>query len=456
MSRILIADDKESMAKMLSLTLQAEGYETLIAKNGEDAIKAVNSIDIDLVVTDLKMPGKSGLEVLEEVKKKDNTIPVILMTAYGSINTAVKAVKQGAYDFLPKPFDPDHLLLLISRALEKQKLVSENLLLKEELSKNNKLPRIIGKSASFLASVEQIRKVAAGNATVLLEGESGTGKEIFARTIHLLSSRNKHPLIPINCAAIPKGLMESELFGHEKGAFTGAQSMRVGKFELANGGTIFLDEIGDMDIGLQAKLLRILEEHEVVRVGGVTNVKIDVRVVTATNKNLKTLVEQGAFREDLYFRLNVIPIRIPPLRERREDIRPLAEHFLTSYALEAGKNNLSITEDALKLMYAHDWPGNIRELKNMMERAVIFCNGNRIEADDLGLSPVSPDDSDLSQICFEGALQNVVSAVVRTVEKKMIGKVLKETGWNKSKAAVILQISYKTLLTKIKEYFGQP
>ncbi|HTP41177.1 MAG TPA: sigma-54 dependent transcriptional regulator, partial [Nitrospiria bacterium] len=298
MGKILIAEDKESMAKMLMQALEAVEHEPVWAKDGREAIQQLRDNRFDLVVTDLKLPYKDGLAVLEAAKEFSPRTPVILMTAYGTIETAVKAVKEGAYDFLTKPFDPDHLLLLIDKALEKQRLVTENVILREEMAKHLKVPKIIGKSPAMAKSLESLQKVAAGNTTVLLMGESGTGKELFARAIHYISPRKDGPFVAINCAAIPRDLLESELFGHEKGAFTGAVGRRIGKFELADHGTLFLDEIGEMDLGLQSKLLRVLEEDEITRVGGTTKVKVDVRVVAASNRNLQAAIGQKIFRED--------------------------------------------------------------------------------------------------------------------------------------------------------------
>ncbi|MBI1819616.1 MAG: sigma-54-dependent Fis family transcriptional regulator [Nitrospirae bacterium] len=310
---------------------QAEGFEAAWAENGREGMAKVKKGRFDLVVSDLKLPYHTGLENLEFVKENHPMVPVILMTAFGSIETAVKAVKEGAFDFITKPFEPDHLILLVKKALETQKLMTENMILKEEYSDNLEFPKIIGKSQKLMEVLENVKKVSQNKTTVLLGGESGTGKELVARAIHLISPRKDAPFIAINCAAIPKDLLESELFGHEKGSFTGATEKKMGKFELADKGTIFLDEIGDMDLGLQAKLLRVLEAQEFMRVGGVHQVMVDVRVVAATNKDLEDGIAKKTFREDLFFRLNVFPIVIPPLRERKEDILPLAEHFIEHY-----------------------------------------------------------------------------------------------------------------------------
>jgi DNA-binding NtrC family response regulator len=313
MERILVVEDKDSMAQMLKETIELEGYEVIIAKDGSEGIKRIKDTKIDAVITDLKLPKKDGLSVLNASKEENPLIPVIVMTAFGTIETAVKAMKAGAYDFISKPLDTDHLLMLIKRSLENQRLVTENILLKDTLSQQIGVPTIIGKSPVMIDVANNIQKVASAKTTVLLLGESGTGKELFARAIHFLSPRKEHPFVPINCAAIPKELLESELFGYEKGAFTGAAEKKLGKFELANNGTVFLDEIGEMDTVLQSKVLRALQEGEIERVGGTNLIKVDIRIIAASNKNLEECVADNTFREDLYYRLSVFPITIPPL-----------------------------------------------------------------------------------------------------------------------------------------------
>ena len=450
---ILVIEDKESMAQMLTQAIEDEGYQVTWAKEGREGIQKLKETKIDLVVTDLKVPYKGGLEILQAVKEYNPLIPVILMTAYGTIETAVKAVKEGAYDFLTKPFDPDHLLLLIDKALEKQRLVTENLILKEEFSNQLKFPKIIGKSANIREIEEKVQKVAESRTTVLLQGESGTGKELFARAIHSLSPSRDGPFVAINCAAIPRDLLESELFGHERGAFTGAVERRLGKFELADRGTIFLDEIGDMDLSLQAKLLRVLEGDEFMHVGGTSKVKVDVRVVAASNKDLQSAIAVKAFREDLYYRLNVFPITIPPLRERKEDIPALVGHFLSYYCKEMKKDIKTASPEAMEILLNHVWTGNVRELQNCIERAVILSDGNVILPEHLGIRPRSLGDAIFKELLpISGTLQEVSAAASKIAESRLIRKVLQETGGNKSRAAGILQVSYKTLLTKVKEY----
>lgn len=452
MHTILIVEDKESMAQMLSQTLETEGYHVVWAKDGEEGIQKIRDIKVDLVLTDIRLPRKSGMEVLNAVKEYNHMIPVILMTAYGTIETAVKAVKEGAYDFLTKPFEPDYLILLIDKALEKERLITENLILKEELSKQLGFPRIIGKSKKMTEVAENVQKVATSSTTVLLLGESGTGKELFARAIHYLSPRADGPFVAINCAAIPRDLIESELFGHEKGAFTGAVGRKLGKFELADKGTIFLDEIGEMDPSLQVKLLRVLEENELMRVGGTVKIKIDVRVISASNKDLLAAISNQRFREDLYYRVSVFPVLIPPLRERREDIPMLAEYFISYFCKEMKKDLKIISQPAMGILMNHAWTGNVRELQNCIERAVILSEGREIYPEHLGIRLREGEGISVSNLPIEGSLQEVSSAATRMAETMLIKKVLKETSGNKTRAAEILQVSYKTLLTKIKDY----
>lgn len=445
-------EDKESMGQMLVQSMESEGYRAVWAKDGREGLQKLKETKVDLVVTDLKLPYKSGLEILQAVKAHNPLIPVIVMTAYGTIETAVKAVKEGAYDFLTKPFDPDHLLLLISKALEKQRLVTENLILKEEATNRLRMPKIVGKSAKICEVEAKVQKVAESKTTVLLLGESGTGKELFARALHSLSPRREGPFVAINCAAIPKDLLESELFGHEKGAFTGAVERHLGKFELADRGTIFLDEIGDMDLSLQAKLLRVLEGDEFMHVGGTSKVKVDVRVVAASNRDLQAAISEKAFREDLYYRLSVFPITIPPLRERREDIPALVEHFIAYYCKEMKKDIKTVSRDAMEILMNHPWTGNVRELQNCIERAIILSETTEILPEHLGIRSRSLSEAVVKEIPMTGSLQEVSSAASRLAESRLIKKVLQETGGNKSRAAEILQVSYKTLLTKIKDY----
>jgi len=445
METILVIEDKESMAKMLKDTLEAEGYGVISANDGIEGIRHLKGSRIDLVLTDLKLPGKDGIEILRASKEENQLIPVIVMTAHGSIETAVTAMKVGAFDFITKPFDIDHLLMLIKRALETHRLLTENILLKEEFASKLGIPRIIGKSQKITDVAQMAQKVAATKTTVLLLGESGTGKELFARAIHNLSNRRPYPFVPINCAAIPRDLLESELFGHEKGSFTGAEAKKLGKFELADKGTIFLDEVGDMDLALQSKLLRAIEEGEVERVGSVKSLKVDVRIVAASNKDLEKAAEEKNFREDLFYRLNVFPIKIPPLRERREDVPLLAEYFINKYCSELKSPLKNISKEALDILMNYYWKGNVRELENTIERAIILCDGDTITPEHIVVSSTR-------SVRMEGTLEDVAKEALRIAETECILRALKETEGNKSRAAKILKVSYKTLLTKIKEY----
>lgn len=444
MAKILIVEDKQSLAQMLKKTLRQEGYEVSLA-NGVSSANELISQDnsISLILCDLKLPDGEGLSVLRSATKRANPIPVIMMTAYGSIDVAVKAVKEGAFDFITKPFDIDHLLTLIREALSNSpspvhgqpKMVSD---LDTET---------IGVSQAWMDVIEQAKKVADMKTTVLILGESGTGKELIARFIHNQSSRKEQPFVAVNCSAIPKDLVENELFGHEKGAFTGAVDLKIGRFEMAHRGTIFLDEIGDMDITIQAKILRVLQESEFVRVGGSKTIKIDVRLIAASNKDLKREVERGNFRQDLYYRLNVFPIYIPPLRERRQDIEPLALYYTSFFARQLKKSSLRLSDEALRMLVSYHWPGNVRELRNSIERAVILCETDTIEADLFGLQV-----SDNNEMKQKDSLHHISANAQRQAEITLIRDTLNKTGGNKTKAAELLKISYKTLLNKIKEY----
>lgn len=451
METILIIEDKESMAQMLQQTLEPEGYKILIAKNGEEGIKLIKENKIDLILTDLKLPDKDGIEVLKASKEDNQIRPVIIMTAYGSIESAVSAMKCGAFDFITKPFDTDYLILLIKRAIDTQKIIRENILLKEEFATQLGIPKIIGKSEKILNVAQMAQRVANTKTTVLLLGESGTGKELFARAIHNISNRRNYPFVPINCAAIPRELLESELFGHEKGSFTGAETKKLGKFELADKGTIFLDEIGDMDISIQSKLLRAIEEGEIERIGSMRPSKVDVRIIAASNKDLEKMVEEKKFREDLYYRLNVFPIKIPPLRERKEDIPLLADFFINKYCTEMKTSIKKISKESLDLLMKYEWKGNVRELENVIERAIILCDGETIMPEHI--MPTKNIERIDEKLHTEGyTLEDVTKEAIRKAETHKILETLKETKGNKTKAAEILKISYKTLLTKIKEY----
>jgi len=452
MEYILVIEDKESMAEMLRETLEAEGYTVLSAGDGIEGIRHLREGRVDLVLTDLKLPRKDGIEILKAAKEENHLIPVIVMTAYGSVETAVEAMKNGAFDFITKPFDIDHLLMLIRRALETRQLLKENILLKEEFASKFGLSRIIGKSEAITNVAQIVQRVAPTRTTVFLIGESGTGKELFARAIHNLSGRKPYPFVPINCAAIPRDLLESELFGHEKGAFTSAEAKKMGKFELADKGTIFLDEIGDMDLTIQSKLLRAIEEGEVERIGALRPIKVDVRIITATNKDIERAVEEKKFREDLYYRLNVFPIRIPPLRERREDIPLLVDYFVNKYSLEIKTPVKRFSKEALDILVHYFWKGNIRELENVIERAVILCDADTITPEHIIPERQFVSEHGEAPLPASGTLESVAKEALRKAETRRIADALKETGGNKTRAAELLRVSYKTLLTKIKDY----
>jgi two-component system response regulator AtoC len=449
MPSILIIDDKDSMRQMLSKTLESEGYEVETAKDGEGGLEKAKEKKYDLILADLKLPKMDGIEVLSSLKDLDPEVAVIMMTAYGTIESAVEAMKQGAFDFLAKPFDTDHLNVLIKRALENRRLVAENILLREELAHNLGYAEIIGKCEKMKEVSRLIQKVAPSDTTVLLLGESGTGKELFARAIHNLSPRKKASYVAINCAAIPRELLENELFGSEKGAYTGAVARKMGKFEIAEGGTIFLDEVGDLDIALQAKLLRVLQDRTFERLGGTKTISVDVRLIAASNTDLKKAIEKNQFREDLYYRLSVFPITIPPLRERREDIPDLAEYFVKRYCAEMKKPKKNISKEALALLDKYHWPGNVRELENTIERAIILCEGKSILPEHLAIRIPTPNEIRLR----EGAgLKEVGQYAQAEAERALIVRILTQVRGNKRKAAQALKIDYTTLFEKIKRY----
>ena len=455
MPDILLVEDKESLRRVLRLTLESAGYTVAEAEDARAAAQALAREPFRLVLTDLRMPHGSGLDVLRASKEANPEAPVVLMTAYGSVDEAVQAMKDGAHDFLQKPVDSNHLLLLVERALEQVRLRTENVLLREEWSRRYGFPRIIGESDAIKRAVSETQRVATTDTTVLLLGESGTGKELFARAVHHLSPRRDKPFVAVNCAAIPETLIESELFGHEKGAFTGASERRPGKFELASGGTIFLDEVGELPLAAQGKLLRAIEEKVVDRVGGRAPVPVDVRVVAATNRDLRSAAEAGEFRRDLYFRLAVFPVEIPPLRERGDDVVLLARHFAAQLGRELRKREAVLTEEAVAALRAHRWPGNVRELENAIERACILADSAALTPDDLGLGRAGggPGVEDgRAEFDTSGTLSEAAGRAVSAVERRKIAEALRAHEGNKTRAAEELGVSYKTLLTKIKEY----
>ena len=452
MPDILLVEDKESLRRVLRLTLEHAGYSVTEAADARVACTEIARVPHKIVLTDLRMPNGSGLDVLRAAKTADSSTPVIVMTAYGSIDEAVQAMKDGAHDFLQKPVDSNHLLLLVERALEQSRLRTENILLREEWSKHYGFPRILGESEAIKRAVSETQRVAQTEATVLLLGESGTGKELFARAVHHLSNRRDKPFVAINCAAIPETLIENELFGHERGSFTGAGDRRLGKFELASSGTVFLDEIGELPLTVQGKLLRAIEEKSIDRIGGKASIPVDVRIVAATNKDLRTAVDQGEFRGDLFFRLAVFPINIPPLRERGDDISLLARHFAADLGRELSGHESTISESGLQALRAHRWPGNVRELENTIERACILADSRELQPKDLGLADEGSRDAAAFGFDLSGNLNEATERAVRLVERQKIADALTQCDGNKTRAAELLAVSYKTLLTKIKDY----
>jgi two-component system, NtrC family, response regulator HydG len=446
-SKILIVDDDPSLRRMLEAVLTSDGYEVAEADDGSKAVAAVKGQFFDLILMDVRMAGMSGIEALKQIKKLSPGIPIIIMTAYASVDTAREALKSGAIDYLTKPMDIDELNLILHRALRHQQLEQENRFLKERLDDRFNFGNIIGKSAPMRQLFETLAQVAPSEATVLITGESGTGKELIANAIHQNSPRHERPMIKVNCAALPETLLESELFGHEKGAYTGAISRSRGRFQLAHRSTLFLDEISEMAPATQAKILRALQEREIEPVGSDTTLVIDTRIIAATNKNLEQEVKEGRFREDLYYRLNVVRIEIPPLRKRSEDIPLLADFFLKQYVEKNRKLIKGFTPRAIDIIMRHDWPGNIRELENLVERAVIMTRGEMITPEEfppalMGNDPATADPS--SEISSGRTLKEA--------EKEIILRTLEDAGGNRTHTAKILGISRRTLQLKLKEY----
>jgi DNA-binding NtrC family response regulator len=455
---ILLVEDKDSLRTMLRLALEAQGHTVIEARDQAEAVVALQTTHPAIVLSDLRLPDGDGFGVLRAAKELDPELPVLMMTAYATVPDAVVAMKEGALDFLPKPVDPEHLLLVVARALATRRMATENMLLREELAARRGAPRIVGEDPRLKQVSVALHRAAATDLTVLLEGESGTGKELFARALHALSPRADGPFVAINCAAIPENLLETELFGYEKGAFTGATARKLGKFEVAHRGTLFLDEIGDLPLTLQPKILRALEDKRFERVGGTAPLQVNVRVVAATNRNLRAAVAARQYREDLYFRLSVFPITIPPLRERSSDIPMLARHFIERFSRDLNKKPLMLSPEALDQMQAYAWPGNVRELQNCMERAVILTQGDTIHARHLNLAehaaPASrSDDRNVwDEVDMSGTLGEVTRRMVAQVEARKIAQTLKDSDGDRARAAAALQISYKLLVEKLKEY----
>jgi len=442
MSRILIVDDEQGIRKSLAGLLSDEGYDASVAADGEAALGAVREHPADLVLLDIAMPGRDGIDVLEEMRRAWPRLPVIMMSGHGTIETAVRATQLGAFDFIEKPLGAEKLLLTIRHALERSRLEREN---RELRAKTIRAHEILGSSPPVQRLKEQIQLAGPTNGWVLITGENGTGKEMVAKQLHVHSKRADGPFVEVNCAAIPEELIESELFGHEKGAFTGAIAQKRGKFELANGGTIFLDEIADMSLRTQAKILRILQEHKFERVGATDTIEVDVRVIAATNKSLEKEIQEGKFREDLYYRLNVIPFHVPPLRERREDIPVLVKSFAEEFCVESGARPKPVTGRALALLQSYAWPGNVRELRNLVERLVLMTPGPRIRAQDL------PEELRSGARPAEMAGASLDDAR-REFERRFLLARLEENGWNVSRTAEAIGIARESLSRKMRSY----
>ena len=440
-AKVLVVDDEAIVRESLRDWLGEVGHQVLTAENGPQALEVIQKEKPAVLITDLVMPGIDGIELMKRAKEISPGIEAIIITAYGSIPTAINAIREGAYDYIEKPFCPERAEILIDKLMERQRLLEENLSLQQRLEERYRFENIITKSSRMQQVIEVIKVVAKSNATALITGETGTGKELVARAIHSQSHRRDRPFVAISCAALPESLLESELFGHEKGSFTGAYAQKKGKFEVANRGTLFLDEIGEMSANTQVHLLRVLEEKEFNRVGGNEPIKVDVRVISATNRDMKQAVAEGKFREDLYYRLNVVNIELPPLRERTEDILLLAQHFLKRFALENQKKITGFSHQATDFLLKHNWPGNVRELENAIERAVILSKNSVIEAADLSQQNLMPAGSTTSPV-----------PNLKQVEKDHIQNVLNETGGNYTEAARILGISRVTLYNKAKIY----
>jgi two-component system, NtrC family, response regulator AtoC len=457
MPTILIVEDEPKMLRLLELNLADEGYAVRAVGSAEQGLKTLGHDKIDLVLSDVKLPGMSGLEFLQAVKRANSATPVVMMTAYGRVESAVEAMKAGASDYVLKPFSIEELKLIIRKELEVKRLHEENRSLREALGHRYEFANIIAKSARMQEVLATVERVAPTNSTVLLGGESGVGKDLIARAIHQHSRRSGGPFIKINCTAIPENLLESELFGYEKGAFTGAAAAKPGKFELADQGTIFLDEIGDMPGALQAKLLRVLQEREFERLGGTKTIKVDVRVVAATNQDLRAALEQGTFREDLYYRLNVVPISIPPLREHKEDIPYLVDHFITRFRESSGKPISGISPQAMKLLADFHWPGNVRELENILERAVVMASGEEIEVEDIHLDVAAQPEAGSglasSAIAANGSVLPLLPEGMKLeqFEDEIIKEALNRAGGNKSQAARLLGLTRNALRYRLSK-----
>lgn len=445
---ILVVDDEKGQRDILRAILESEGYDVATAHNEKEALKAVYEVVFDVILTDLKMPGGDGIHLLASVLKERPTATVIIMTAHGTIDSAVEAMKLGAFDYLRKPLERDELLVVVKKAVENARLLDENVRLREQLEDRFKVENIVGGDGKMQEILRMIKKVSGSSSTVLIYGESGTGKELAAKAIHQNSPRKDKPFIAINCAAIPVSLLESELFGYEKGAFTGANSRRTGLFEAANGGTIFLDEIGDMEMSLQAKLLRVLQEKEIRRVGGKESIKVDVRILAATNKDIEEEMRSGKFREDLFYRLNVIAFRMPSLRERAGDIPELVGHFIKKHGRVQDKHITRISSDALNHLISYHWPGNVRQLESAIERAAILTDGETIKVDALPVE-IRNKPYQIGKIGFDIPDEGIS---FEELEKEVLLKAMKKADWVIAKAATLLGMSYRTLQYRLDKF----
>src|SRR5262245_18972432 len=441
---LLVADDDPGLRESLERTLTREGYRVLLASDGRAALERVQGGGIDLIVTDLKMPGLTGLELLRAAKAIAPSVDVILLTAFGTVEEAVKAMKDGAYDFLTKPFRREQLIKLIDKALERRDLIEQNRALKKQLEDLRAKGQMIGASPVWRRMMTLVEQVADSSATILIQGESGTGKELVARTIHERSARRNGPFVAVNCAALPETLLESELFGYEKGAFTGAAGRKEGRFELATSGTLFLDEVADLSLVTQPKILRVLQEGEFERLGGTRTLQVDVRIVAATNRDLSEMVKDKRFREDLYYRLNVITVRVPPLREHPEDIRLLAQHYLRVYSAKNGRKLEGFSNEAIARLESYAWPGNVRELENLIERSVLLARKDRIDAEDL------PEEVMGVKRPPRDAILELVGTPLADIEERLLDETLRITGGNKTQAAELLGIDVRTVARKLE------
>lgn len=445
---ILIIDDEKSQREILSGFLSKKGYDVYSAESGSQGLKIVKDKTIDIILSDFKMPEMTGIEILEQVSLINPEISFVIITAYGTVENAVRAMQLGAVDYISKPVNLDELEILLDRIVENKNLISENQLLREQLQEKNRISSIISQSSKMEEVINLASRAAKSRATILINGENGTGKEVLARAIHYISSRKDKPFIAINIPALSENLLESELFGHEKGSFTGAEKMKKGRFELADGGTLFLDEIGDMSVSTQIKILRVLQEHQFERVGGTESIEVDVRIISATNQNLEKKIKEGTFREDLYYRLNVVTIKIPPLRERKDDIPPLIEYFTELYCKENDREKLEISKEAYDMLMKYNFPGNVRELENIIERAVVLTRDELITQGDLPLHVRGFKEEMSRPVLGKGTLPEQVEAI----EKELIYDALQESGGNQTKAGKLLGLTERNLRYKLKKY----